>query len=178
MRTLAKLLALAGTTGAILVAAAAPAQANHQCPVTEVVCLVTDPISIPIGTPVLPPTGSGPFAVQGPTLCNTSSGDCTDTYVIVPGAYVSSTGGTLVTIDVPAYGVSVSPSGVPTIYFGIPTVPSLGSPAGFTLVAHVPYVPVRLEPGSRACQPIGATTVGPVTVSGSTGCILTITVAI
>ncbi len=105
MRVLAKILTLAATTGALVTGAGAPASANHQCPPTADLCFLTDPVVIPAGTPAAGPYGAGGFTVPGPRLCDSGTGQCTETFVHVPSASVSSTGRTIGSLVVPSDGV-------------------------------------------------------------------------
>lgn len=160
-RAAARLLALAGVTAGALVGAAAPSSANHQCSEAFGVCFVTDPVTIPAGTPVIPPTGTGPDRVPGPRLCDSSTGQCVTTYVLLPTASIASNGGTVASIAVPSYGVSVSRTGQVTVYYAVPPAPVPGSP-GVTVEAWVPYAPLYVEPDDRKCPPVSVPPVGPV----------------
>lgn len=173
-----RLLTAAALTGAALVGGAAPASANHQCQDVDGVCYVTGGSTIPVGTPVLPATHTGPAVVDGPRLCDTSTGQCTETYVLLPRGTVSADGRTLVTVTVPAYGVSISRSSVVTLYYSVPPVPAVGS-AGVTVEAVVPYAPLLVEPDDRKCPPVVPwTTVGPLHLDSGLDCTVTVRVTL
>lgn len=170
---LGKLLALAGVTATALVGAATPASAACQIPPT--ICYVTEPFTVPIGTPVVGPVASYPFAVPGPRLCDTGTGECTETWVIVPGAQVGAGGSTLSSVTVPSFGIELGPDNVPTVYYGIPGIdPASSGLPDVTVVAWVPPVPVRTS-GTR-CKAIG-TSAGPLGIGGNS-CLVEVSVRI
>lgn len=173
MRILAKALtALALTAGAVAVTPT-PALASHQCLPDDLLCAITPATVIPVGTPVVPVTGSPAFAVPLFDLCLPN---CETVSLIVPGAVVSSSGATLATITLPEYGVRIDASGFPSVHGGIPAVsPGIPGGAGLTLFVQVPYVPVVTS--SISCAPTSAQTVGPVTFWLS-GCLLNIRVTV
>lgn len=172
---LGTLLALAGVTAAALVGTATPAAAaDCQDPLS--VCLVTEAFTVPVGTPAVGPVGSYPYAVPGPRLCDTGTGQCTETYVIVPGAQVGAGGSTLSSITVPSFGIEVGPDTVPTVYYGVPGFdPSSSGLPDVTVVAWVPPVPVTTS-GTR-CKSIVPIDVVVVGVSGSS-CLVQVTVTV
>jgi hypothetical protein len=158
VRMLTKVLTTLGVTAA-LTATGTPAFANHQCQPTDLLCVITPATTIPAGTPVVPATGSTAYALPVAAVCLPT---CQTVYVIVPGAVVSSTGATLVTITLPEYGVRVDAAGFPSVHGGIPTVsPAAPGSAGLELFVQVPYVPVVYGP--IACAGSVPITVGPVT---------------
>jgi hypothetical protein len=180
MRPLPRLLAgaaLAGLAGTALVGAAAPAAASHQCSGT--LCLVTDPFTIPAGTPVVSPVGAGPSSVPGPLLCDTTTGECTQTYVLLPGAVVSSDGTTLTTVTIPAYGIGIGPDGSLTVFYGAPPLPPLDFSVhnlDLDVVVVAPLSPLVLGNEDPRCALAGPGTDGPVRVRVTPSCQLVVTV--
>ncbi|HVF04644.1 MAG TPA: hypothetical protein VNA20_07390 [Frankiaceae bacterium] len=173
MRILAKALTTLTFTLGTVAATAAPAAASHQCVSSDLVCVITTATTIPVGTPVAGPVGTGAFRVPLGNVCLPT---CETVYLIVPGALVSSSGATLATITLPEYGVRISSTGFPSVYGGIPTVsPGIPGGAGLSLFLQVPYVPVITS--SIGCAPTAPTSVGPVTFWLG-GCLLNVRVTL
>lgn len=163
MRVLSKLLTLAALTGAALVGVAAPASANHQCS-EDGVCLVTDAVTIPVGTPTIPVTGAGYVSVPGPRLCDSTTGECRDTYVRIPGAFVASNGTTVTSITIPSLGVAIADDGRPVVYYGIPSA-DFSSAVDVDLMVAI-WIPVVPMAGfDELCPNIGPEYAGPVAVT-------------
>jgi hypothetical protein len=152
VRLLARLVTV--TTASAPAGAVAPAAADHQCPPSSGIfgdsfCVVTHPLTIPAGTPVLGPVGAGPLTVPGPLLCDTSTGECRGTFVHLPGAYVSSSGTTVATLTIPGYGVSTRE---PAVYYGVPsTGGGSGTPLGVTILGTIPLNPVDVVAELAIC---------------------------
>ncbi|HEV2890971.1 MAG TPA: hypothetical protein VGX28_11410 [Frankiaceae bacterium] len=140
---LSRIAALAGLTATALVAASAPASAAVvQSCAPKGVCYTTSPLTIAPGTPALGPVGAERSAVPGPRLCDTGGGGCVDTFVLLPGAWVSTSQRTLVSVTVPSFGVDLASSPA-TVYYGVPTVDGNGTLGGaVAATVSVPLVPV------------------------------------
>lgn len=162
---LGKLLALAGVTAGALVGVATPAAAA-DCQQWGSVCLITDEITIPVGTPAVGPAGAGPFVVPGPRLCNTGTGECTGTYVVLPGAYVGAGGSTMSSVTIPSLGFEIGPNNEITVYYGVPVLDpsSTGLPV-VTVVATIPLLPVVTD--DTRCAAVTPIEGGPVWIGGS-----------
>ena len=174
MRILTKALTTLGVTAAAVVVAAAPAQASHQCAASDLACVITPATTIPVGTPVVPVTGSTSYRIPLFALCLPT---CSTVYLVVPGAVVSSSGATIAQIMLPEYGVRVDSTGFPSVYGGVPIVtPGTPNNLGLTLFVQVPWLPVVTD--NTSCVesiPIGA---GPATVWLSGDCLVNVLVTL
>lgn len=159
---LSRLAAVAALSGAAVVATALPADAAivQNCSTGRDTCYVTSPLTIPVGTPALGTVGFERSAYAGPELCNTGTGECQRTWVLLPGALVSVAGTTLASVTIPSFGVR-SGTGSPTVYYGVPGVLADGTLDGAAGVSvAVPIVPLVTEESDcpRIVNPLEAVT--------------------
>ncbi|HEX8003126.1 MAG TPA: hypothetical protein VF519_10575 [Mycobacteriales bacterium] len=151
---LARLATVATVTAAAVVAAPATSNAFivENCSTKNGTCVTTAPYTVAPGTPALGPVGAEHAVVAGPRLCDTGGGGCVETYLLLPGAWVSTTQGTLVSVTVPSFGVDLRST--PTVYYGVPAVDASGTLDGTARVSvAVPLVPVLTSADGAALCP-------------------------
>jgi hypothetical protein len=182
MRTFSRAALLAPLASGLVLTLGTPASADPvgTCPGGEPTCIYLPGASYPIGNPVgTPPIGPAPTVLTGPRVCDSTGTNCIETYVVVPGATVtSSTGTTFGTLNVPGLGVGVSSTGVVSIYQGTPTFTPGGTAFGLSASVSTDPIPVYVTAlGARECTDAGPETTGPVTTS-TRSCLTTVTLTI
>lgn len=124
---------LAATAVVAAVAPAAPALAvPGSCPGGEKVCVYLPAGSYTLGNPVTYYTASGPSSVVLLKHCNSTGTDCDQLTLQLVGYAISSTPGTVLTLNVPGEGVGLSGT-TPTLYLGAPQASPGSTRAGVTL---------------------------------------------
>ena len=133
LRSLTRALVTALGAAAVVVAGSGTAVAlPGPCPGGEPVCVYLPPGTYTLGNPVSHSGGSGPTTLTVLNHCDTTTGQCDQLYVNIPGLTVASTPSTLLTLYVPGQGVALSGT-TPTLYVGVPTVTPGGTSLGLTL---------------------------------------------
>ena len=181
MRTMSRIVAALAATAPLVVSLAAPASAAGigTCPGGETTCIylsgsypITDPVVVPV-------TGTTTQWFISPLVCDSTGQDCYGLAVGIPGAMVSSTGGTIGWLNVAGTGIGVSSGGQVKVY--ATTLPTFtpGPGIGASVSVSEKQLPVIVIAPDLywACMQPGVTTLGPVTVTKS-GCDLTATVTV
>lgn len=173
---LTRLLAVTATTATLLGGVAAPAFATPDpCPGGEATCLYVNGFSIPVGTPTISPTGVHPSPIPGPVVCDSNGGNCHQSYFVLEGVTVATSGVTLATIDVPGFGIGYN--GLQsTVYFSEPSVSGGSGQLGAVVKLYVPVSPFYLEGTSPNCAMYH--NLEPVTVQGGRMCTVVVTIAV
>jgi hypothetical protein len=181
MRVLSRLAAAVAVALPLAVSVAAPASAAGigTCPGGEPTCVylsgsypITDPVVVPV-------TGTADKWFVSPLVCDSTGTKCYGVAVGIPGAMVSSAGGTIGWLNFAGTGIGVSSSGQVKVYATtLPTfTPGPGVVASVS-VSEKQLPVIVIAPGiAWACMQPGVTTLGPVTVTKS-GCDLTATVTV
>jgi hypothetical protein len=179
VRTFAKSVLTLALASGLAVAATSPADAGPlgTCPGGEPVCVYVPAGSYPIGNPVtLSPVGKPITYVELPKVCDASGSECVRTFVEVPGAYASSTPGSIATLNFPGAGIGLNGTQA-TLYASAPTVTPTGSTLGITVSVSADTFVVASNQLTRSCEIPRTTSLGPVSVT-TNGCVTTLVLSV
>jgi hypothetical protein len=129
---LRSLFAAAATATVVATTGGTAAAFPGPCPAGEPVCVYLPPGTYVLGNPVSVQDGVAPSTNLLLEHCNTSTGQCDQLYLNLPGVTFASAQTALLTLYVPGEGVALAGT-TPRLYVGVPTA-TVGSPAlGLTL---------------------------------------------